>query len=124
MTLLMFHVRHNARPTLVREVLSIIADHESLTLDDILRIGAEKGCQIGTTMRSKQSLKENPIQAARDLALIEPERLALTDLGKNMLRLLHYKPNVWGEMLHTLFYCLWMPSHKAEHCFSWSYRTT
>jgi hypothetical protein len=124
MTLLMFHVRHNARPTLVREVLEILSDKDDPTLGEVLQIGIQKGYQVGTALRSEQSLKENPIQVARELGLIKYDRLALTVLGTDLVRLLHCKANVFGEILHAFFYSRWTPSREKDDCFSWSYRTT
>jgi len=121
MTRLRFHVRHNARPALIREVLQILEGRDSLTLGDILEIGRQRGCQVGTAMKSKQSLKENPIQTARDLGLITSNTLSLTDLGQEMVRLLHYKPSVFNEIVHAFHYTLWKPIRATEHCFSWSY---
>ena len=120
---LMFHVRHNARPNLVKEVLEILAGNEELSLDNILSIGARREYQIGTVIQSEQSLKENPVQMARDLGLIEDKRLILTSLGKDIISLLHYKPSSWGEIMHILFYTRWTPFSETENCFSWSYRT-
>ena len=124
MARLMFHVRHNARPALIREVLQILDGCDSPTVDDILDIGRQRGYQVGTAMRSKQSLKENPIQTARDLGLIVDDVLSLTDLGQQMVGLLRYKPGVFNEVMHALHYTLWTPARSTEHCFSWSYRTT
>jgi len=124
MAKLMFHVRHNARPTLIKEVLQILDGSDSPTLDDILEIGAQRGYQIGIAMQSKQSLKENPVQTARDLGLITDDVLSLTDLGQQMVRLLRYKPSVFNEVMHVLHYTLWTSARDTEYCFSWSYRTT
>lgn len=123
MSRLVFHVRHNARPTFLREVLQILDSYDVLTADDILQIGRERGYQIGTVMRSKQSLKENPIQTARDLGLIAEDTLSLTEMGRQMVNLLRYKPGAFNEVMHVLHYTLWSPSKETEHCFSWSYRT-
>jgi hypothetical protein len=124
MTRLMFHVRHNARPVLIKEVLQILESHDLLTLDDILETGSQLSYQIGTNVRSKQSLKENPIQMARDLGLITSGDLSLTDLGEHMVKLLRHKLGVFNEIMHVLFYTLWTPIKATENCFSWSYRTT
>jgi hypothetical protein len=123
MARLLFHVRHNARPALVREVLQILDGGDSLPVDDILEVGRQRGYQVGTTVRSKQSLKENPIQTAKDLGLITGDVPSLTDLGQQMVELLHHKPGVFNEMMHALHYTLWIPAKATEHCFSWSYRT-
>lgn len=124
MARLMFHVRHNARPTLIREILQILEGCDSLALDDILETGSRRGYQVGTTVRSKQSLRENPVQTAKDLGLIAGDVPSLTDLGQQMVELLHHKPGVFNEMMHALYYTLWTPARATEHCFSWSYRTT
>lgn len=123
MTAYMFHVRHNARPALVQDILKILAGSENLTLDDVMKIGSERGYQIGTVVRSQQSIKENSIQALRDLRLVEANSLTLTTLGEDIVRLLQNKPGCWGDVMHALFYTLWNPSREAENCFSWSYRT-
>jgi len=124
MTPFMFHVRHNARPILIKELLEIlIEDQEIQKLDDILKLGTHKGYLIGTAVLSQQSLKENPLQTARDLGLVQEQRLALTDLGKHVVSLFRQKPAVWGDVIHALFYGRWSPQNVAEHCFSWSYRT-
>ncbi|MHA2143437.1 MAG: hypothetical protein ACXADD_18315, partial [Candidatus Thorarchaeota archaeon] len=117
-----FHVRHNARPILIREILQILEGHDSLTLEDILETGRQMGCQVGTAMKSKQSLKENPIQTAKDLSLIAGDFPSLTDLGEQMIELLHYKPSVFNEVMHAFHYTLWRPTRATHHCFSWSYR--
>jgi hypothetical protein len=124
MAKLMFHVRHNARPTLTKEVLQILDGSGSLTLDEILDIGRQRGYQVGTAMQSKQSLKENPIRTSRDLGLIAAEVLSLTTLGEQMVKLLRYKPGVFNEVMHILHYTLWTPARNMDNCFSWSYRTT
>ena len=73
---LMFHVRHNARPALVKALLEILGDDlGERTLDGILHLGARKGFEIGTAMLSQQSLKENPLQTARDLGLVEEQQV-------------------------------------------------
>lgn len=121
---LMFHVRHNARPVLIKELLEILSEGEEvLSLEDILRLGARKGYLIGTAVLSQQSLKENPLQTARDLGLIEEQQLTLTDLGKHVLSLLRHKPGTWGDIMHALFYGSWSAQNATERCFSWSYRT-
>lgn len=124
MAKLMFHVRHNARPTLIREVLQILDGCDPLTLDDVLSIGEQRGYQVGTAIQSKQSLKENPVQTARDMGLITDDVLSLTDLGRQMVGLLRFKPGVFNEVMHVLHYTLWTPARDTEYCFSWSYRTT
>jgi acetolactate synthase regulatory subunit len=124
MAKLVFHVRHNAKPTLIKEVLQILGEGASLTLDDVLNVGRQRGYQVGTAMQSRQSLKENPVQTARDLGLIADGDLSLTNLGQQMLRLLRYKPSVLNEIMHVLHYTIWTPDRSTEHCFSWSYRTT
>jgi hypothetical protein len=119
----MFHVRHNARPILIKELLEILIEGEEvLSLEDILQLGARKGYLIGTAVLSQQSLKENPLQTARDLGLVEGQRLTLTDLGKHVLTLLRQKPGTWGDVMHALFYSSWSPQNATERCFSWSYR--
>lgn len=123
MARLMFHVRHNARPASIKEVLQILEGCDSLDVDDILETGRQRGYQVGTTVRSKRSLKENPVQTAKDLGLVASDVLPLTGLGQQMVELLHYKPGVFNEMMHTLHYTLWTPAKATEHCFSWSYRT-
>jgi len=124
MAKLMFHVRHNAKPVFVREVLQILGENASLTLKDVLDIGRQRGYQVGAAVQSGQSLKENPVQTAKDLGLIADEALALTDRGQQMFRLLRYKPGVFNEIMHVLHYTLWRPDNPTEHCFSWSYHTT
>jgi len=124
MAKLVFHVRHNAKPTLIKEVLQILGEGASLTLDDVLNVGRQRGYQVGTAMQSRQSLKENPVQTAKDLGLIADGDLSLTNLGQQMLRLLRYKPSVLNEIMHVLHYTIWTPDRSTEHCFSWSYRTT
>jgi hypothetical protein len=124
MVKLIFHVRHNARPILVKEVLQILDGSGSLTLDEILDFGRQRGYQVGTAMQSKQSLKENPIQTSRDLGLIAAEVLSLTALGEQMVELLRYKPGIFNEVMHILYYTLWTPARNMDNCFSWSYRTT
>jgi hypothetical protein len=123
MAKLMFHVRHNARPYLVKEVLQILEGNDSLTMDDILDIGKQRGFQVGTQVRSAQSLKENPIQVSRDLGLIADTALYLTHSGQQMAKLLQCKPAVFSEVMHVLHYTLWKPVRREENCFSWSYRT-
>ena len=123
MAKLMFHVRHNARPDLVKEILLIIEGGKIVSIDDILEIGKHKGYQIGTTLRSIQSIKENPLQTARDLGLISYDELTLTDFGIEMVNLLHFKPTAFNELMHIFHYILWNPERKTENCFSWSYST-
>ncbi len=123
MARLLFHVRHNARPALVKEVLQILDIREPMTLDDILCTGKKLGYQIGTIVQSRQSLKENPIQTARDLGLIDENSFSLTEMGRQMVNLLRYKPGTFNEIMHVLHYTLWKPSRETEYCFSWSYRT-
>lgn len=120
---LMFHVRHNARPVLIKEVLQILNGDNTLTLDGILDIGKQRGYQVGTVIQSKQSLKENPIQTARDLDLIVDQSISLTNLGEQMVKLLLYKPNIFNEVMHILHYTLWAPVTATDNCFSWSYHT-
>jgi hypothetical protein len=124
MAKLVFHVRHNAKPTLIKEVLQILGEGASLTLDDVLNVGRQRGYQVGTATQSRQSLKENPVQTAKDLGLIADGDLSLTNLGQQMLRLLRYKPSVLNEIMHVLHYTIWTPDRSTEQCFSWSYRTT
>ncbi len=124
MAKLMFHVRHNARPGLVKEILQILEGNEPLDMDDILETGRRRGFQVGTKVRSVQSLKENPIQQSRDLGLIADDAFSLTHSGQQMLGLLQYKPSVFSEMMHVLHYTLWTPVNREKNCFSWSYRTT
>lgn len=124
MTPLMFHVRHNARPILVKELLEILADGTNeRTIEDVLQLGSRKGYQIGTVVLSQQTLKENPLQTARDLGVVEKQWLVLTNLGQDILALLRNKPGVWGDVMHGLFYSCWSPGYPTENCFSWSYRT-
>lgn len=124
MTPFMFHVRHNARPILIKELLEILgSDQEIQGLEDILRRGARKGYLIGTAVLSQQSLKENPLQTARELGLVEEQRLALTDLGKHVLSLFQQKTAAWGDVMHAIFYGRWSSQNAGEYCFSWSYRT-
>jgi hypothetical protein len=120
-----FHVRHNARPDLVREVLEILNGAGTVALEDMLEIGARRGYQIGTAVQSKQSLKENALQVAVDLGIVESHCLTLTPLGKQLVCLLHQKPAKWSEIMHVLFYTRWEPECENEphFRFSWSYRT-
>ena len=123
MAKLMFHVRHNARPCLVKEILQTLEGNEPLDMDDILETGRQRGFQIGTKVRSVQSLKENPIQTSRDLGLIADDAFSLTHSGRQIVDLLQYKPAVFSEVMHVLHYTLWTPVSREENCFSWSYRT-
>lgn len=121
---LMFHVRHNAKPDLVREVIQILGREGLESIESFLEGGKQRGFQIGTTILSKQSIKENSIQSARDLGLVEASSLCLSQLGLDMLTLLEYKPAVFNELMHLFHYFLWTPIKEADNCFSWSYKTT
>lgn len=121
---LMFHVRHNAKPDLVCEVIHIIGRECLDNIDNLLEEGKRRGFQIGTIILSKQSVKENPVQSARDLGIIDLNSLCLTQLGLEMLTLLELKPTVYKELMHLFHYFLWTPSRQTENCFSWSYKTT
>jgi hypothetical protein len=118
-----FHVRHNAKPTTVKEVLLILDGRDDISIDDILEVGKEYGYTIGTTAKSAQSVRENPVQTARDLGLVESGRYALTDLGQQLVRLLQVKPKTVNEFLHFLHYSIWTPEDPGGRCFSWSYLT-
>lgn len=118
-----FHVRHNAKPTTVKEVLLILDGHDGITIEEMLAIGQERGYTIGTTAKSAQSVKENPIQTACDLGLVESNRYALTEQGQQIVRLLQIKPKTANEFLHFLHYSTWIPEYPEQLCFSWSYMT-
>ena len=118
-----FHVRHNAKPATVKEVLLILDGHDGISIDEVLVIGREHGYTIGTKAKSTQSVKENPVQSARDLGLVEPDRYALTNLGHEVVRLLQFKPKTVNEILHFLHYSTWTPDYPERLCFSWSYAT-
>jgi len=119
-----FHVRHNAKPTAVKEVLLLLLDgHNDLSIEEMLSIGQERGYTIGTKAKSAQSVKENPAQSARDLGLVKSDCYALTDLGQHVVRLLQLKPKAANEFLHFLHYAVWLPSKPEQLCFSWSYAT-
>lgn len=118
-----FHVRHNAKPVTVKETLLILDGHSDISINEILAIGQERGYTIGTTAKSAQSVKENPIQTARDLGLVEPDRYALTELGRQVVHLLALKHKTANELLHFLHYSVWRPEYPERMCFSWSYRT-
>jgi hypothetical protein len=120
----MFHVRHNAKPSTVREVLAILEGQENLEIDQILLIGAERGYTIGTSAKSAQSVKENPIQVARDLGLVQSLAYTLTELGKQVATLLQVKPKIANEFLHFLNYSVWDAKKPEQLCFSWSYMTS
>jgi hypothetical protein len=118
-----FHVRHNARPETVKEILLILQGLSETNLEDILILGASRGYTIGTTAKSAQSIKENPIQVARDLGLVQQDKYALTNLGREVADLMVVKPKVVNEYLHYLHYITWSSDHPQNNCFSWSYKT-
>ena len=118
-----FHVRHNARPETVKEVLLLLEEQEGISLPEMLILGAARGYTIGTTAKSVQSIKENPLQVARDLSLIDSEQLILTSLGRNVVNLLAFKPKIANEVLHFLYYTAWTPQYPELSCFSWTYKT-
>jgi hypothetical protein len=118
-----FHVRHNAKPTTVKEVLLILDGRDDISIDDMLEIGKECGYTIGTTAKSAQSVRENPVQTARDLRLVESDKYVLTDMGRGLVQLLHLKPKTVNEFLHFLHYSAWTPGTPEVRCFSWSYMT-
>lgn len=118
-----FHVRHNAKPTTVKEVLLILDGRDDISVEEMLQIGQECGYTIGTSAKSAQSVRENPIQTARDLGLVESARYALTDSGQQFVRLLNLKPKTANEFLHFLHYSAWTPEDPGVRCFSWSYMT-
>ena len=117
----MFHVKHNAKPTTIKEVLLILQGQEDIDINQILCIGAERGYTIGTSAKSAQSVKENPIQVARDLGLMQTAIYALTELGKQTAALLQVKPKIVNEFLHVLNYSAWDARKPEQLCFSWSY---
>jgi hypothetical protein len=41
-----FHVRHNAKPSTVLEVLSILQGQERIDINRMLKIGEERGTQL------------------------------------------------------------------------------
>lgn len=124
MAKLMFHVRHSAKPIQVGEVLQALHGQGRLSLEEILEIGRQRGYQIGTTVKSPQTVNDHPVREAKDLGLITESALSLTNLGQQMVDLLNHKPSVFSETMHVLHYALWIPSRKTSNCFSWSYRTT
>lgn len=119
----MFHVRHSAKPIMIKEVLFILDGQEDIDIEQILSIGKERGYNIGTVAKSPQSVKENPIQAARDLGLVQSDRYNLTELGQQVLTFLQVKPKTVNEFLHFLNYSTWNPKKSELSCFSWSYLT-
>jgi hypothetical protein len=119
-----FHVRHNAKPVTVKEVLLILDGRDDISMDDMLEIGREYGYTIGTTAKSAQSVRENPVQTARDLGLVESDRYALTEMGRRLVHLLQLKPKTVNEFLHFLHYSAWTAKTPELRCFSWSYMTT
>lgn len=118
-----FHVRHNAKPATVKEVLLILYGRDDTSIEEMLRIGQEFGYTLGTTAKSVQSVRENPVQTARDLGLVESGRCTLTNLGQQLVRLLQVKPRTVNEFLHFLHYSTWTPEDPGGYCFSWSYLT-
>lgn len=117
-----FHVKHNARPETVVEVLLILADNDNIDLDQILSIGTSRGYIVGTTAKSPQSVKENPIQLARDLKLVDSDHYKLTPEGYDLVKLFAVKPKTVYEYLHFLNYSTWNPKVPQNNCFSWTYR--
>jgi hypothetical protein len=118
-----FHVRHNAKPTTVKEVLLLLDGHDDSSIDEMLVVGKEHGYTIGTTAKSAQAIKEGPVQTARDLGLVEPGRYALTKMGQQLVRLVQLKPKTASEFLHVMHYSTWIPEHPEHLCFCWSYMT-
>jgi len=119
----MFHVRHSAKPTAIKEVLLILHEQEIKNVQQMLEIGRDRGYSIGTVATSEQSIKENPVRVARDLGLVHAESLSLTEMGQQMVALMHSKPKTVEELLHYLNYSTWDPSIPEQNCFSWSYKT-
>ena len=87
MARLLFHVRHVAKPVAVKEVLSLLDSNEDMSIDAMLELGRAHGYTIGTTLQSAQSVRENPVQTARDLGLIRSDRSVPTtrNFGKSLI---------------------------------------
>lgn len=117
-----FHVRHNAKPANVKEVLEILNGRTIDSVEALIEAGKDLGFVIGTTVTSAQSVKENPIQTARDLGLIESTCLVLTPLGNELVRLMTLKPRIVNDLFHFLNHSKWASEHPSQNCFSWTYR--
>jgi hypothetical protein len=123
MSRLTFHVRHNARPDLIKAYLELIDDHPDTDDETLIEHGAARGSYIGTTVNSAQSMRENAAQYLRDFGMVEHGNNRLTDQGGVLCRILYMKPDIFAEVMHYMFYSTWRPQLPEQYCFSWSYAT-
>jgi hypothetical protein len=118
----MFHVRHVARPNYVKDILHVLANEYSESVEALHYKARELGLSVGTGINSLQSFRENPLQAARDIGLIEENSLTLTEKGSLLHQLVLKNESVADNILHFFCYERWHEDQPEEHCFSWTYR--
>jgi hypothetical protein len=112
-----FHIR-NANPNDMVAVLLILEEHPGLnTISEIV----DCADTIGLSIRDRQRLEA--LTTARDLRLIEQYRNELTELGQLIVKIELYKPEIFADIIHGLYYYCWKPQTPNLNCFSWSYRT-
>ena len=114
-----FHVRHDLRPNLARELLQILqAQPRGCSDNEIRQIAAAHGYDL----RQRKSYAKL-LRSLKDLEVIEQESEAyrLNRHGQVIADISTYYPYLFPEFIHFLYYTSWDNNEKKR--FSWSYRT-
>lgn len=114
-----FHVRHDLRPNLVRELLQILqAQPIGCDDNDIQQIATAYGYDL----RQRKSYAKLWL-SLKELEIIERagEAYTLNQYGQIIANMSTYYPYLFPEFIHFLYYTSW--DNDENKRFSWSYRT-
>ena len=119
-----FHVKHMCSPSSLQALIDLISEYPGAEDEALIEYGALQGLPIGTTVNSSQSLRENLTQCLRDFNLVDRKKNEFTALGLTFRDVTWQKPQLFGELIHYLFFSTWTPNVPGKYCYSWSYAST
>ena len=110
------HVRHQARPELVRATLEAIADAGNIEgMEDLASLLEVRGIVVGTL--------DEQVTRLRKLGLLSPSGFKLTEAGREVATLSERHPSVVYDVLHYYHIAAWDPKNPDSNRFGWTYRT-
>lgn len=125
-----FHVRHDLKPQLARELLLLLHHQEAKSSTELLQRARERQFEIG------QRRSANKVLASlRDLGLIRkpsdvPQRglICLTELGHQIANIAIRDRVLFAELIHLRYWWLFPPYTEPQRQhngpgFAWAYQT-
>lgn len=113
-----FHFEHNVTPKHVAALLALFGSEKALNKEEIRDRLKANAHRISDDYLRRNLIGLVGIGSLRKVGA----SFELSELGDRLARLLQFRPNVFFDLMHYLYYATWDQNPSEQVAFSWTYQ--